>query len=118
MPKNKLTGQSNLNHNSLMKNQSCLDASEPRTWGHFSAACSSKLGQLKNQLVEKFTAEFSDVQAHLVSLAVDEAQALAVLIGVPHLLLPTLAEEKVQGLRNWTAHQQAIYHRPALARAA
>src|SRR4051794_7685927 len=84
----------------------------------FSAACRSKLEALKNQLVQKFTLEFSDVQARLVRQAVEEAYALATLTIVPQLLLPTLAEEKVQDVRNWTNHQQAIHQHAALAFAA
>jgi hypothetical protein len=107
-----------------MKNKNYLpDDAETLTytdWAprHFSAACSSKLEALKKQLVRQFTAEYSDVQEHLVRQAVNEAQALATLTTFPHLLLPALAEEKVQGVRDWTQHQQALSPRRALARAA
>jgi hypothetical protein len=84
----------------------------------FSAACRSKLESLKHQLVRRLSAEFSDLQSNLVRQAVDEAQALALLTIVPQLVLPTLAEEKVQSLRKWSRHQQAIFRQPALAHAA
>ncbi|MDB6122322.1 MAG: hypothetical protein JWQ71_1315 [Pedosphaera sp.] len=108
-----------------MKAQNTLPYSETESLSYtdltpqsFSAACRSKLEELKTQLVRRFTSEFSDVQINLVRQAVDEALALASLTIFPHLLLPTLAEEKVQGIRNWTSHQQAIHQHAAFAFAA
>src|SRR5436305_12710233 len=43
----------------------------------FSAVCGAKLEQLKNNLVRRFAAEFSDLQDHLIRRAVEEAEALA-----------------------------------------
>jgi hypothetical protein len=83
-----------------------------------SAACATKLEALKNELVRRFTAEFTDIQANIVRQAVDEADALASLTTVPYLLLPTLAEEKVQYARNWNRHQQTILQHGELAFAA
>jgi hypothetical protein len=125
MLKNELTGQLTLNPCENMNNQNTLLSAqtEPSTYTDltpqkFSAAYRSKLEALRNQLVRRLTAEFSDVQANLVRQAVDEAQALASLTIVPQLVLPTLAEEKVQSARNWSRHQQNIFHQPALAYAA
>ena len=73
---------------------------------------------LKNSLVEKFTSEFSDVHPHLVQQAVNEADALATWAGIPHLLLPALAEEKVRNARNWSLHQRTVFERSRLALAA
>jgi hypothetical protein len=89
--------------------------SAPRT---FSAACSAVLQNLKTRLVARLTAEFSDIQEHLIHQAVDEADALASLTVVPHLLLPVLAEEKVQNARDWSLRQQMIRQRQSLAIAA
>ena len=115
MSKNELTGQSTVNQNEIMKNQNNVSSTEAETSTYsdltlrqFSAACSSVLEALKNRLIQRFTAEFSDVQARLVRQAVDEALALATLTLFPHLLLPTLAEEKVQAVRNWALRQRAI----------
>ena len=72
------------------------------------APCRTKLEGLKNQLVSRLSAEFPQVKPQFVSQAVLEAHALASLTSVPYLVLPTLAEEKVVGLSNWTLHQQAI----------
>ena len=86
----------------------------PRT---FPAACRAKLKAIKSELVRRFTAEFSDLQARLIRSAVDEAEALASLTDLPQLLFPTLAEEKVQSARNWSLHQRAILRRSGMTRA-
>jgi hypothetical protein len=76
------------------------------------------LGSFKAELVQKLSSEFSDVDSLLVSQAVNEAQALAAQTLVPQLVLPVLAEEKVQALQKWSAKQQQLLHRRALAFAA
>jgi len=125
MPKNELTGQLIFKPQSAMNTQITLSSTETHTLDftdlppqNFSAVCAAKLETLKNQLVRRLTAEFSDLQAHRVRQAVNEAHALASLTIVPHLFLPTLAEEKVQGLRKWYIHQAAIYPHSAFAFAA
>src|SRR6266404_3198398 len=45
---------------------------------------------------------------HLIRLALNEAEALAWQTGVPQLVFPTLAREKVQALTAWDARQQSI----------
>jgi hypothetical protein len=52
--------------------------------------------ELKSALVKRFSAEYAEVGRRLVYQAVNEADALASLTSVPLLVLPTLAEEKVQ----------------------
>jgi len=64
--------------------------------------------ELKTDLVERLTAEYAEVGWRLVYQAVNEAHALAALTSVPHLVLPTLAEEKVQKVAAWSAHQRAL----------
>jgi hypothetical protein len=91
----------------------CTDLS-PRT---FTAACRAKMAALKSNLIAKFTAEFSDLQANLIQRAVDEADALAALTGFPQLLLPDLAFEKVQSVRDWNYRQRAILQGPGLSQA-
>jgi len=44
----------------------------------------------------------------LIRLALNEAEALAVQTGIPELVLPALAEEKVETLRRWTARQASL----------
>ncbi|MDB6020082.1 MAG: hypothetical protein JWR19_4571 [Pedosphaera sp.] len=125
MLKNKLTSWYNFLTQTHMKNLNATLSNElePLTFtdlsfSAISAACATKLEALKNELVRRFTAEFTDIQANIVRQAVDEADALASLTTVPYLLLPTLAEEKIQNARNWNRHQQTILQHGELAFAA
>ncbi len=68
----------------------------------------SKADKLKSALVRKFTSEYAGVPARLVYQAVNEAYALVSLTPEPLLLLPVLAEEKVQSSAAWTAHQHSL----------
>jgi hypothetical protein len=122
MPKNELTGQLTFKQETNMNTLNYQPATQLETNAstgsqrrNFSAACSTVLDNLKSKLVARLTAEFSDLQEHLVHQAVDEADALASLTVVPHLLLPVLAEEKVQAAREWSLHQQLILQRSGLA---
>jgi hypothetical protein len=63
---------------------------------------------LKSTLLTRLSAEYSQVGAHLVHQTVNEAVALASATPVPLLLLPVLAEEKIQKAAAWAAHQRAI----------
>jgi hypothetical protein len=47
----------------------------------------------------------------LIRLAINEAEALASQTGVPELVLPMLAEEKVQALERWAARQKSVRER-------
>jgi hypothetical protein len=69
--------------------------------------------KLKDRILSEFRGT-EDEQQHLVRLALNEAEALAWETDYPHLLFPTLAAEKVQGVANWVRHQQLI--RPTLPR--
>src|ERR1700744_5299733 len=64
--------------------------------------------ELKACLVRKLSAEYSAVDARLVHQAINEAHALAALTGVPLLVLPALAEEKVRAASVWSARQRAV----------
>jgi hypothetical protein len=75
-------------------------------------------GELKSALVKRLSAEYADVGPRLVYQAVNEADALASLTVVPLLVLPTLAEEKVQKAAAWTAHQRLVLGSDVLAFAA
>jgi len=125
MHKKELTGQLTTNEKTIMNTQNIPASSQGESFPcvNFppriqSAACGAKLQALKNSLVEKFTSEFSDVHPHLVQQAVNEADALATWAGIPHLLLPALAEEKVRNARNWSLHQRTVFERSRLALAA
>jgi len=67
-----------------------------------------KAEALKSALVKKLSAEYAEVGSRLVYQAVNEAHALASLTTVPLLVLPSLAEEKVQKAAAWAAHQRAL----------
>ncbi len=74
--------------------------------------------ELKSALAKKLSAEYDGVDARLVHQAVNEAHALASLTVVPVLLLPALAEEKVQELAAWCARQRSLLEIDAHALAA
>jgi energy-converting hydrogenase Eha subunit E len=74
--------------------------------------------QLKSTLLTRLNAEYAAVGERLVYLAVNEADALASLTSVPLLVLPALAEEKVQEAAAWCAHQWAVLGEDHLAFAA
>jgi hypothetical protein len=95
LEKNKLTGQFTFNHNTNMKNLKTIVSD---TWAE----------ELKSYLVEKLNSEYASVGARLVYQMVNEAYALASANFAPLLLLPVLAEEKVQNAAAWSVHQRAI----------
>lgn len=72
------------------------------------AASLVKAAAVKSALVRALSEEYANVGPNLVYQAVNEADALASLTFVPHLVLPTLAEEKVQKLAAWAAHQRSM----------
>lgn len=76
------------------------EALNPSALRHFSNVCRAKLEELKTDLVHRFTSEFAGVQSYLVRRAVEEADDLASATGLPFLVLPGLAEEKVRLARD------------------
>ena len=74
--------------------------------------------QLKSSLIRRLSAEYSGVGTRLIYQTVNEAYALASENFAPLLLLPVLAEEKVQKLAAWSAHQRAVRFARPLAVAA
>ena len=64
--------------------------------------------KLKHELIYRLSTEYSDVGLRLVSQAVNEADALAAQTSIPALVLPTLAEEKVQQIAAWAVRQRAV----------
>lgn len=86
-----------------------------RTLAKCTEACRTagrKLKQLEEQLTERLTAEIRDgVPQKLIQQAMNEAEALAWSTRYPLLFLPVLAEEKIEGARQWTSRQQQILER-------
>ena len=68
----------------------------------------SKAEHLKSALVKRFSTEYASVATRLVYQAVNEAYALVSLTTEPLLLLPALAEEKVQNAAVWSARQSSL----------
>jgi hypothetical protein len=64
--------------------------------------------KLKSALVKKLKVEYAEVATRLVYQAVNEAYALVSLTPAPLLLLPVLAEEKVQSAAAWSARQRSL----------
>ena len=64
--------------------------------------------EAKATLVKRLSADYDGVDTHLVHQAINEAHALASLTVAPLLLLPALAEEKVQKLAAWCARQRSV----------
>jgi len=76
----------------------------------FSAECSGKLVQLRDQVAAELINEFARVLSpRLVRQVVNEANSLAATTPFPALLLPALAEEKVRNASAWAARQQLIH---------
>ncbi len=74
--------------------------------------------QFKSSLVRRLSAEYAGVGERLIYQTVNEAYALASETFAPLLLLPVLAEEKVQQVAAWSAHQRAVRFARPLAVAA
>ena len=52
-----------------------------------------------------------DAQERLVNLALNEAEALACQTRYPHLVFPTLAEERLSALADWQTRQESLRSR-------
>jgi hypothetical protein len=74
--------------------------------------------KLKSALVKRLSTEYANVGKRMVSQAVNEADALASLTSVPLLVLPVLAEEKVQQAAAWAARQFSLRRFDVVALAA
>jgi len=95
-----------------------VEALNPSALRNFSNACRAKLEALKTNLVHRLTAEFSGLQSFLVRRAVEEADDLASATGVPFLVLPTLAEEKVRNVLAMSLRRNSVFGTSLMSRAA
>ncbi len=82
---------------------SCAQGSPTSFGGQVHAA----IQQTKQNLIA--SQDLSTIPAHLLRLALNEAEALAWEAAFPHLWYPVLAEEKTQEIAAWQMHQSAIY---------
>ena len=74
------------------------------------AACKKLLAEvegMKQRILTEFHSAVS-VPAHILELALNEAEALAMESGIPQLVFPTLAMEKAQGVVAWYQRQQSL----------
>lgn len=74
------------------------------------ASCRKLLAQfqaVKRRLLDEFRPSALD-QARMVELALNEAEALAYQSGVPVLVFPLLAREKVEAVAAWQQHQRMV----------
>jgi hypothetical protein len=74
--------------------------------------------QLKSSLVRRLSAAYAGLGERLIYQTVNEAYALASETFAPLLVLPVLAEEKVQTVAAWSAHQRSVRFARQLAVAA
>src|SRR5258708_32891213 len=98
------------NINKKNKKKKHKNAAEPTS--RFCRAPCRKLLTEVEKMKQSLLAEFRDaVEAptHLLELALNEAEALAVQTGVPQLVFPTLAMEKAQAVVAWHRRQQALH---------
>jgi len=85
------------------------------------AACAGTCSRIAEQLGrvrESLMAEWRELlatQDRVLFLALNEAEALAWQTGVPHLVYPALAEEKVRAVARWSVRQQILNSGPRAA---
>src|SRR5882672_1707298 len=80
----------------------------------FATACVNgcrRFLQQMERVKQNVAAEFSESVAgyeRMLRSALNEAEALAWQTPYPHLLFPTLAQEKAQAISQWAVHQRAV----------
>lgn len=80
----------------------------------FKVACLASCQKVKEQVARVRASLFTEwremlaTQERVLQLALNEAEALAWQTEVPHLVFPTLAEEKVRAVAKWTIRQRVI----------
>ncbi len=67
----------------------------------------ARLQRLRDAVASEF-AGLRDARGQLVQLALNEAEALALQTGFPHLVFPALAQEKVSAVAVWHQRQAAL----------
>lgn len=73
------------------------------------AGDSARLAEFKARLLQLFAwDQAADLPQTLVRQALNDAESIAILTPHPELVLPTLAEEKLQDIRSWHKHQTEV----------
>lgn len=94
--------------NTEIKKQSSLSA---RT--SFASACKTVLkgiSKAKSAVLAEFRGRVQEHE-HLLNLALNEAEALALESGFPQLIFPVLATEKAQAVAAWHSRQRSLHER-------
>lgn len=65
------------------------------------------VGKSRNAISREFGGGAGE-HRHLTRLALNEAEAIAWQSGFPHLVFPSLAEEKVRAVANWSRRQRLL----------
>ncbi len=74
-----------------------------------SGTTAASLAAYRTALLEALTeTDAGDLPVHLISQALNEAEALATLTPFPALFLPALADEKINSARRWFERQQRL----------
>jgi hypothetical protein len=108
----------------MTTNQLRQEASKVGLVAGFTQACLKSCDKILARIKEAKTTILAEAQGRnqgsdlMLRLAVAEAEAIAWQTGVPHLIFPTLAMERVQAVSNWSDRQQSVRRQSALALAA
>ena len=76
------------------------------------------VANLRNALIEDLKRSDELISEELLRKVIIEAEGLAVLTPYPLLLLPVLAEEKVERMKKWAIRQRQVQMESPLDRAA
>lgn len=71
-----------------------------------------QIERVKSAIAREFSAVVAE-QAHVMELAMNEAEALAWQSGVPQLVFPALAMEKARAVAKWHERQASMRRRHA-----
>lgn len=67
----------------------------------------ARIDRVRSAVLAEFRENLQEHE-HMLKLALNEAEAVAWQTGVPQLVFPTLAMEKVQAAATWHARQQLV----------
>lgn len=108
----------------MTTNQTTKSANKVGLVTGFKQACLKSCDKVIGRIKEAKAAILAEAQGRaqasdlMLRLAVAEAEAIAWQTGVPHLIFPTLAMERVQAITNWNDRQESVRRQSAFALAA
>lgn len=98
----------------MTTNQIKQEANKSGLVAGFKQACLKSCDKVIARIKEAKAAILTEAQGRaqasdlMLRLAVAEAEAIAWQTGVPHLIFPTLAMERVQAVSKWSYRQQSV----------